>query len=130
MPVLEIDGLKLTSSYACVYYLVSKFNLKPSDPYQAWICDAVIDNTKDFIDYYTVESLHKHRTQAEHWWEGAKSTKLGYLEGLLANSGGPWLTGDSISIGDIALFEFLWDGFERDNVREKRIGDLEGYPRL
>ena len=74
--------------------------------------------------------MHKHRKEAESWWEEAKSTKLRFFEDLLEQSNGPWLTGDCISIGDIALFEFLWDGFERQKVREKRIGDLEGYERL
>ena len=59
LPMLQIDGHKLTGSVAIVNYLGKKFNLHHDDPYQAWIIDAVIDNITDFVDNYAVEIFMK-----------------------------------------------------------------------
>lgn len=47
MPVLEVDGRQLTQSNAINRYVGKLANLYPTDPWQAAVCDEVMDAVED-----------------------------------------------------------------------------------
>lgn len=130
LPMLQIDGKVLTSTIACCNYLAKKFDMHHEDPHEAWKIDSAMDLCTEYLNKYVAMVATGKPDKAEEWWKENKVLKLGTLEGLLAQRSGKFLAGDKITIGDIAIFQLLHDGFVREKVRAERLAELEGYPNL
>ena len=132
LPVLEIDGNKLTSSIACASYIARKAGIYPTDPYAVWGTLAIIDHIEDFIAQYVGKLITNNQAGAVSWWNKAKKLKLGIMNGILEknNGGDGFLFGNSLTMGDLALYQFLWDGLLRPEVRDARAADLNAFPKL
>lgn len=132
LPVMEIDGHKLTNSIAIASYIARKNGLYPNDPHAVWGTLAIIDHIEDFIGQYIGKLLQNDLNGAVSWWNKAKKLKLGIMDKILKeNKGGDgYLFGNSITMGDLALYQFLHDCILRDEVKANHANDLAPFPKL
>ncbi len=136
LPVLEVDGRPLVQTAAMLRYAahLGGAGLYPSDPRAALVVDSVIDTLNDTVSHALTPSLferdmEKKLEMRRALLAGPLSAALRYVEGLLAESPGPFLTGPTLTIGDILLGV---------TVQQYRSGALDGlgpeilepYPRL
>ncbi len=137
VPVLDIDGVAFVQSIAQLRYvanLVPDSGLYPIDPYAALLVDSVIDTLNDTLGNGLSPSM-----KASDPDEKAKLRQVflqtvvpkcfGYTEELLGRVEGPFLTGDTLTIGDIVigLTALLYSSGYLDGVSAEV---LEPYPRI
>jgi glutathione S-transferase len=136
LPVLEIEGRPMVQTAAMLRYVarLGDGTLYPNDPYAALVVDSVIDTFNDTVSHALTPSLFE-RDQAKKLEmrralvAGPLTLALRYVEGLLAASPGPFLTGTALTVGDILLGV---------NIQSYRSGALDGigpevlepYPRI
>lgn len=136
LPVLEVDGRAIPQTAAILRYAarLGGGGLYPSDPRAGLLVDSVIDTFNDTVSHVLTPTLFERDTakrleMRRAVLEGPLSKALKFVEGILAETGGPFLTGAELTIADIVL------GL---NVAQFRSGALDGlgpevlepYPRL
>lgn len=110
VPVLEVDGVKIVQTAAILRYVarIGDRALYPDDPWAALVVDSALDSLNDTWSNALLPSLferdpvRKLAMRAE-LAVGPMARVFGYLEGLMSSSGGPFLTGATLSIADIVL---------------------------
>lgn len=110
LPTLEVDGLMLTQTAAMLRYAdrLGGTGLYPADPLEALIVDSVLDTYNDTLSNALLPSLferdpEKKLAMRRELAAGPLARVLAYTEGLLRRSGGPYLLGDRLSLGDILI---------------------------
>jgi maleylacetoacetate isomerase len=121
IPMLEIDGLKLTQSLSIIMYLASRFPeppLLPSDPGEAAhvrgmalaiACDIHPINNLRVLKYLKSE-LGQPQEAVDAWYRHWITEGLTALEAIAAPRAGAFLYGDTPSIADICLVPQLYNG--------------------
>ena len=134
VPMLEIDGLRLTQSLSIIMYLAQRYPeppFLPADPGdQAHVrsmaltiaCDIHPLNNLRVLKYLTSE-LGADEEAKNRWYAQWVSEGLGALEATAAPRSGQFLFGDSATIADICLVPQLYNA-RRFNV------PVDGYPTL
>ncbi len=134
VPMLEIDGLKLTQSLSIIMYLASRFpepQLLPEDPGEAAhvrgmalaiACDIHPLNNLRVLKYLKGELGHD-QDAVDAWYKHWIAEGLGPLEAIAAPRAGAFLFGDAPTIADICLVPQLY------NARRFDV-PLDGYPTL
>lgn len=124
LPVLEIDGRPMVQTAAILRYVacLGGGTLYPSDPYAALVVDSVIDTFNDTVSHALTPSLFERDPEKKLEMRralvvGPLTLALRYVEGLLATSSGPFLTGEALTVGDILLGV---------HVQQYRLGALDG----
>lgn len=133
LPMLEIDGHKLVTSFGIERYLSRKFDLYPEDPYQAYLVESLIDLKNDQVNkavYF--KFVAKDEDGLKEW---ARTTLLDNLKNvearLIANGGGDgYFVGDRVTWADYSLFQFLHDGFYGPETERLRAIFEERLPKL
>ena len=123
LPVLEVDGQRLTQSNSINRYVGKLTDLYPSDPWQAALCDEVMDAVEDIgtqvgQTFSLPEDQKELRRKALA--EGPITRYLTRLAQLLADHGGQYFAGDRLSVADLKAF--LW-------IRHLKSGMLDHIPR-
>jgi maleylacetoacetate isomerase len=134
VPMLDIDGLRLTQSLSIIMYLASRFPeppLLPADPGEAAhvrgmalaiACDIHPLNNLRVLKYLKGE-LGQPQEAVDAWYAHWITEGLGPLEAVAAPRAGAFLFGDAPTIADICLVPQLYNA-RRFNV------PLDAYPTL
>ncbi len=124
VPVLEVDGLTMTQTGAMLRYVarLGAPDLYPSDPMAAFIVDSAIDTFNDTLSHALTPSMFERDMERKlalraTFVAGPMTLACRYAEGLIARSGGPFLLGDTLSIGDLML---------ASHVLQMQSGRLDG----
>lgn len=136
VPVLEVDGRPIVQTAAMLRYVahLAGGGLYPSDAREALTVDTIVDTLNDTVSHALLPSLferdmEKKLEMRRALLAGPLTLALRYLEGLVAESTGPFATGATLTIADILL------GL---TVQQYRSGTLDGlgpevlepFPRL
>ena len=134
VPMLEIDGQRLTQSLAILVYLDQRFPeppLVPRDPADGAhvralarlvACDIHPLNNLRVLNYLKGE-LGQPQEAVDAWYRHWIAGGLSALEALAAPRAGAFLFGDTPTLGDICLVPQLY------NARRYKV-PLDAYPTL
>lgn len=110
VPVLEVDGLKITQTTAMLRYAarLGEGTLYPADAFDGLLVDSVLETVNDTLTNALVPSLFERDTEKKlamrhAYLEGPMTRGWNYLESLVARSGGPFLLGADLTVADILL---------------------------
>lgn len=110
LPVLEVDGRAMAQTGAMLRYAahLGGAKLYPTDPWAAFVVDSVIDTFNDTVSHALMPSLFERELSKKIEMRkavlaGPLGASLRYVEGLLNDSAGPFLTGADLTIADIIL---------------------------
>jgi glutathione S-transferase len=107
MPVLEVDGKTLTQSNAINRYVGKLTDLYPADPWQAALCDEVMDAVEDVnvkIGATFSLSEDQKKTEREKLVSGTFARHLASLQQLLEAHGGEYFAGGRFTVADLKVF--------------------------
>ena len=136
VPVMEVDGERFVQTAAILRYVarIGDSSLYPSDPVAALRVDSALDSFNDTLSSALVPSMFERDPQKKlamraELAAGPMARVFGYVEGLIATSGGPFVAGSSLSIADLVIAA---------QILQIRSGHLDGlgteqlqpYPRL
>ncbi len=134
VPMLEIDGLKLTQSLAIAVYLDQKFpepRLMPADPADGAhvramamtiACDIHPLNNLRVLKYLKAE-LGQEQAAIDRWYGHWVTEGLEALEAMAAPRAGDFLFGDEPTIADVCLVPQMF------NARRFKV-PVDPYPTL
>jgi maleylacetoacetate isomerase len=134
VPMLEIDGLRLTQSLSIMVYLDQRFPeplLVPCDPAEgahvrslalAIACDIHPLNNLRVLKYLKSELGHD-QAEVDGWYRHWVAEGLAALEAMAAPRAGRFLYGDTATLADVCLVPQLF------NARRFEV-PLEPYPAL
>jgi len=111
LPVLEIDGVRLTQSHTIARYLARKFNIAGKNDLEAAQADAYIDLIYDILDavkpvHYETDPEKKKELMVNLVAEKIIPT-LAIVEKQLKANGSQYLVGSSLTWADIAMYTYL-----------------------
>ena len=111
MPVLEVDGRRITQSNTINRYVGKLTDLYPSDPWQAALCDEVMDAVEDIGQRvsatFTMTESEKKNVR-EMLASGPIPMFLRGLEGLIGARGGTFFADDRLTVADLKAL--VWIG--------------------
>jgi glutathione S-transferase len=125
IPVLEVDGQVVTQSNGINRYVGKLAGLYPADPWQAALCDEVMDAVEDItIKVVATFDLPEEEKKAERQLlaEGPLRLYLTRLQGLLVAHGGLYFAGNRLSVADLKAF--VWIGHLRSGKLDHIPTDL------
>ena len=147
VPMLEIDGVKLTQSLAIIVYLAERFPgtpLLPPDPADGAhvramamtiACDIHPLNNLRVLKYLE-RPLGVDKDGRDAWYRHWVSEGFAALEAMAAERAGEFLFGDTPTIADVCLvpqmynarrFEVPLDGFQTLLRADENAGRIEGF---
>jgi glutathione S-transferase len=123
MPILEVDGASATQSNAINRYVGKLAKLYPTDPWQALLCDEVMDAVEDISTKVsaTIGPMNEDERKArrEALADGPIKLYLTRLEGLLVEHGGEYFADGRLTVADLKVF--VW-------IRQLKSGRLDHIP--
>ncbi|KAM9002947.1 uncharacterized protein ACOB8E_023641 [Sarcophilus harrisii] len=110
VPLVEIDGMKLTQTRAILSYLAAKYNLYGKDLKETALINMYTDGTLDLmlliaLSYF--KPAEQREKEIELVVEKAKSQYFTVFEKILKNHGQDFLVGNKFSWADIQLLEVI-----------------------
>ena len=134
VPMLEIDGLKLTQSLSIAVYLDQRFPepvLMPRDPADgalvrsmalAIACDIHPLNNLRVLKYLS-GALHQPQEVRDEWYRHWVTEGFDALEAIAAPRAGKYMFGDTPTLADVCLVPQMY------NARRFKV-PLDAYPTL
>jgi len=122
LPVLEVDGQVVAQSNAINRYVGKLADLYPSDPWQAALCDEIMEAVEDITNKIGVTfnlPEEQKKTQRKALVEGPIPFYLTRLQQRLEAHGGRYFAADRLSVADLKVF--VW-------IRHLRSGALDHVP--
>ncbi|TXH89455.1 MAG: glutathione S-transferase [Rhodoferax sp.] len=110
VPTLHVDGVQITQSDAITRYAGKLAKLYPTDPYQALLCDEVLQAMEDLNVKLgasfgmTGDALREAR---EAFVSGPLSTYLRWLQAQLLARGGEYFADQRLTVADLKVFVFV-----------------------
>lgn len=112
-PYLMIDGKQIGQSRCIVRYLAAKAGLYPTEPYDIWRMESLVDHFADLeMGFYKVvftQDKEEQAKEAEKFGKGILTTTLQILENRLKeNSSQEYLVNDKLTPADVVFNNFIW----------------------
>jgi glutathione S-transferase len=110
LPLLEKDGEILAQSNAINRYVGKLANLYPSDPWQAALCDEIMEAVEDISSKIAATmflSDEQKKVQRKALVEGPLPFYLARLQQRLEAHGGRYFAGDRLSVADLKVFVLI-----------------------
>ncbi|MEE8514252.1 MAG: glutathione S-transferase [Gammaproteobacteria bacterium] len=111
VPVLEVDGKTLTQSNAINRYVGKLAGLYPSDPWQAALCDEVMDTVEDIVNEvvatFTIENEEEKRAARQALADGPLRFYLERLQTRLEQTGGEYFADNRLTVADLKVFVWI-----------------------
>ena len=110
VPTLHVDGVQVTQSDAITRYAGKLAGLYPTDPFQALLCDEVMDGLEDINVKLgasfglTGDALKEARAALV---AGPLPQYLGWLQRQLQAHGGQYFADQRLTIADLKAFVFV-----------------------
>ncbi len=122
VPVLGVDGQKITQSNAINTYVGKLGGLYPEDPLQALYCDETMGAVEDISNKVVATfsmSGDAQKTARQELCDGPLKFYLERIEGLLVRGGGEFFADKRLTVADLKVF--CW-------IRHTRSGNLDHIP--
>ena len=122
LPVLEVDGKTVSQSNVINSYVGKLADLYPSDPWQAALCDEVMEAVEDIgtkIGATFALPEEQKKAQREELVAGPIPFYLTRLEKRLEAHGGHYFAADRLTVADLKVF--VW-------IRHLKSGALDHVP--
>src|SRR6476660_4531381 len=122
LPVLEVDGRTVSQSNAINRYVGKLADLYPSDPWQAALCDEVMEAVEDIgtkIGATFALPEEQKKAQREELVAGPIPFYLTRLEKRLETHRGHYFAADRLTVADLKVF--VW-------IRHLKSGALDHVP--
>jgi len=124
IPLLEIDGIKLSQCNAINRYVGRLAGLYPTDPLQAAFCDEALDAVEDIaskiVTTFSMTDEAEKKAARKALADGPITVYLQQLQALLASRGGEYFADGRLTIADLKVL--VW-------IRDLRSGTLDHIPR-
>lgn len=123
LPVLEVDGKRVTQSNAINRYVGKLAGLYPEDPWQALLADEACNVVESlftvFIKSYGIKDAEEMKRVRTEIVEGPLPLYLSALAKMLADRGGEWFADNRFTIADLKV---------REATRYLSVGVLDHVP--
>ena len=122
LPLLEVDGQIIAQSNAINRYVGKLADLYPSDPWEAALCDEVMEAVEDIVSKIAATinlPEEQKKTQRQALVEGPIPFYLTRLQQRLEAYGGRYFAADRLSVADLKVFTL---------IRHLRSGVLDHVP--
>lgn len=122
LPTLEVDGQVLSQCNAINRYAGKLADLYPSDPWQAALCDEIMDALEDIqsrIGTTFSMSEEAKKLEREKLASGSLPVFLAGLQRKLEAHGGEYFAGGKLSVADLKAF--VW-------IRRLKSGQIDHIP--
>jgi glutathione S-transferase len=110
VPVLEVDGVAFAQTVAMLRYVagIGDNSLYPSAPTEALVVDSILDSLNDTFTHHLAPSMFerdmtKKLEMRKELVAGPMKTIFAYVDGLISRYGGPFATGETLTIADIVV---------------------------
>jgi len=120
LPVLEVDGKTISQCNTINRYVGRLTDLYPTDPWQAALCDEVMDAIEDigqqiFSTLFMTDEDEKKRLR-EALENGPIPVYLNRLQAYLSEHGGEYFADNRLTVADLKVY--IW-------IRHLRSGNLD-----
>lgn len=136
VPMLEVDGVKIVQTAAILRYVarIGDRSLYPDDAWQALLVDSALDTFNDTLSHALLPSLFerdhdKKLAMRAELAAGPLARVYGYVEGLVAASGGPFVAGAAMSIADLVVAAGVLQ-IQSGHLDGLNASHLEAFPRV
>ena len=123
IPVLEVDGGVISQSNAINRLIGRLTQLYPEDPWQAALCDEVMDAVEDILSKivatFFIPGDEEKKKARESLVNGLIPVFLTRLQAYLEARGGEYFADSRLTVADLKVFVFL---------RSLRSGSIEHIP--
>jgi len=122
LPLLEVDGQNIAQSNAINRYVGKLTGLYPSDPWEAALCDEIMEALEDIVSKIAATinlPEEQKKVQREALAEDDIPFYLTRLQRRLEAHGGRYFAADRLSVADLKAF--VW-------IRNLRSGALDYLP--
>ena len=110
VPVLDVDGVPFVQTGPMLRFAarIGDASLYPSDPVAAFVVDSVIDCFNDTLSNALVPSMFERDPEKKLAMRAAIAAGplakiMAHTEAILERSGGPFLTGEALTVADIVV---------------------------
>lgn len=133
VPVLQVDSQMIAQSAAIDHYAAKLAGLVPTDPLAAALADQayffVEDVLQVLVPTFRIKDPEEQKKARQELAQGALKEKLALLNKLVESRPGKYIAGDSLSLGDLAIFNNL--SMMRSGLMAGLPADiLDGFPAL
>ena len=123
VPILEVDGKRLTQSNSILRYVGRLTGLYPEVSWQAALCDEIMDAVEDYNHAlggtFGISDPDEQREAREKFIAGKLTSSLTAIEKLLNDRGGEWFADGRLTVADLKVY---------DMVRQLKSGKLDHIP--
>lgn len=116
VPVLEVDGKKLSQSNAIYQYIAKQFGFNGKDDWEAAKIQELLGSINDIFGHlapmWAIEDPEKKKAFLAKAAEEHLTPYLTKLQKRLEENGHGHFVGNSLTIADLALYQ-VFDGFEK-----------------
>ncbi len=113
LPVLEVDGKLLAQSNSINRFFGKLAGLYPGDPWQAGLCDEIMDAVEDstqlLVATFSIKNDNEKKTARQALVDGALRSSLEQLQTRLEQSGRKYFSDSRLTVADLKVFGWIKD---------------------